>query len=160
VARNTRSLALWYGLAAAAIALLTPIVRTTPLVDDLPLWFQWYIKPAGDLTTFTLFPWAGFLFAGAACGAIVATADDAGTDRRVQMFFGAASVVLIGAGDCFSKRAPIYQRSDFWTSSPTWFAIRVGILMAGVAVLFVLGEWAARSDVKIRPLERLGRSSL
>ena len=39
---STRALVLWYGAVAAAIALLTPIVRTAAIVDVLPLWFQWY----------------------------------------------------------------------------------------------------------------------
>ena len=80
----------WYGAVAAAIALLTPVVRTAAIVDALPLWFQWYMKPAGDLTAFTLFPWAGFVFAGAACGVILATTDSPQAERRVQFAFAVA----------------------------------------------------------------------
>jgi uncharacterized membrane protein len=69
------ALVVWFGALAAAVALLTPIVRTAAIVEALPLWFQWYIRPAGDLTTFTLFPWSGFVFAGAACGVVLATID-------------------------------------------------------------------------------------
>ena len=158
--RSVKSVALWYGLGAAAIAMLTPIVRTTAVVDVLPLWFQWYLKPAGDLTTFTLFPWAGFVFAGAACGAVLAYAHNVETERRVQFAFAATGFALIVLGDYLSTRASIYQRSEFWTSSPTWFAIRVGILMTAVAALYALGEWASLWNLKFRPLERLGRSSL
>ena len=48
-----------------------PIVRTMGAIDRLPLWVQWYLRPAGDLTMFTTFPWAGFVFAGAAVGAVL-----------------------------------------------------------------------------------------
>ena len=44
---------------------LTPIVRASPAIDAWPLWLQWYMRPFGDFTIFTLFPWAGFVFAGA-----------------------------------------------------------------------------------------------
>src|SRR5262245_40564426 len=60
------------GIAAVAVAMLTPVVRVAPAVDLLPLWLQWHIRPFGDHTTFTLFPWSGFVFAGAACGGILA----------------------------------------------------------------------------------------
>ncbi len=82
----------------------------------------------------------------------------AGADGRVV--FAAAGFALVVLGDYLSTRASIYQRSEFWTSSPTWFAIRVGILMTAVAALYALGEWASLWNLKFRPLERLGRSSL
>src|SRR4029079_16986945 len=33
-------------------------------------------------------------------------------------------------------RPSIYAASSFWTSSPTWFAIRVGILMLALTVIY------------------------
>src|SRR4051812_17966575 len=75
--RRTGPLVAWYAGIALALALLTPIVRATPLVDRLPMWFQWYMRPSGDMALFTVFPWAGFVFAGAAIGALLSTAGDA-----------------------------------------------------------------------------------
>jgi len=157
---STAALVVWYGAAAAIIALLTPIIRTTPAIGVLPLWLQWYTKPAGDLTTFTLFPWAGFVFAGAACGVMLATTHHARAERRMQMAFAAAGVILIVLGEYTSTRPSIYRQASFWTSSPTWFAIRVGILMMGVAALHAIGEIAAHCGLACRPLERFGQSSL
>jgi uncharacterized membrane protein len=150
---SASALVLWYGVVAAGIALLTPIVQTAAIVNVLPLWFQWYVKPAGELTAFTLFPWAGFVFAGAACGVILATADTR-AERRAQFAFAVAGVVLVALGQFLSKRSSIYDQSHFWTSSPTWFAMRVGILMTAVAALYAMSGSASRS------LERFGRSSL
>src|SRR5438876_627315 len=107
---SASALVLWYAAVAAAIALLTPLIRTTPIVDLLPLWFQWYLRP-GDLTTFTLFPWAGFVFAGAACGVILATTSDAHAERRVQFWFAAAGLLLIAMGEYLARRPGIYSRS-------------------------------------------------
>jgi uncharacterized membrane protein YbhN (UPF0104 family) len=59
-----------------------------------------------------------------------------------------------------SSRPSIYRQSEFWTSSPTWFAIRAGILMAAVAALHAIAEFAARWNFAWRSLERLGQRSL
>ena len=93
------------------------------------------MRPAGDLTTFTLFPWAGFVFAGAACGVLLSTTGDMRAERRMQTAFAAAGLILVALGFYTSTRPSIYPQSNFWTSSPTWFAIRAGLLMIGVATV-------------------------
>jgi len=119
-------------VAAAAIGMLTPIVRASSLVGALPIWLQWYMRPAGDLTIFTMFPWAGFVFAGGAVGALLAATRHERAERRLHLILGAFGAVLIAFGFYMSGRPSIYRASSFWTSSPTWFAIRVGILMVAV----------------------------
>jgi hypothetical protein len=54
---------LWYKALAAGIAMLTPIVLTTASPDVLPMLMQRYVRPTGDLTTFTMMPWSGFVLA-------------------------------------------------------------------------------------------------
>src|SRR5207302_8946966 len=58
----------------------------------------------------------------------------------------------------------LYQQSSFWTSSPTDFPIRVGILMVALAVMFAIDRISRLLPVFVfswqRPLETLGRSSL
>src|SRR5258708_593852 len=71
------------GTAATLLAMATPLVRNATWVDALPLWFQWYLRPSGDHTTFTLLPWAGFVLAGAAYGSVLALSNDERTDRRL-----------------------------------------------------------------------------
>src|SRR5512140_2953347 len=44
-----------YGLLATAIAMATPLVRVAPGAAMLPVWLQWYVRPAGEYTTFTAF---------------------------------------------------------------------------------------------------------
>jgi uncharacterized membrane protein len=149
-----------YAAAATAIALVTPLIRTAAWVNELPLWFQWYLRPAGDLTTFTLFPWAGFVFAGAACGVLLSPSGDMRTEPRLQSAFAAVGVILVALGFYTSMRPSIYAQSNFWSSSPTWFAIRSGILMIGVAGFYGIGVAADRWNFRLRPLERFGRRSL
>ena len=160
--------------AAICIGMLTPIVRTASLVNALPIWLQWYMRPAGDLTIFTLFPWAGFVFAGGAAGALLATATDERAERRLQIILGASGAALVAFGFYAAGLPSIYRVSSFWTSSPTWFAIRVGILMLGVAFVYTLHAishektTSRKPGVLVRvfvrswqkPLAVLGRSSL
>jgi uncharacterized membrane protein len=149
-----------YAGLACAVAMVTPLVRMWPLVDRLPIWMQWYLRPSGDYTAFTLFPWIGFVFAGAACGVLLADARDTATERRVLLGFVAAGVAVLGLGVFTMGRPAIYAHSSFWTSSPTYFAIRVGILMTSLAVVYGAARAAERHGVRLAALERLGQSSL
>jgi len=161
-ARSAAARAASFGAAAAAIALATPIVRASPLVDRLPIWVQWYLRPAGEQTTFTLLPWAGFVFAGAAVGAVLVGAHASGAARRAHAMLAAAGAALVAAGFVTASRPSIYASSSFWTSSPTWFAIRVGLLTIALSALFAIAE--VRADAASRgfgaALARMGRSSL
>jgi uncharacterized membrane protein len=148
------------GVLAAAIALVTPIVRTARWLDPVATWVQWYIRPAGEHTTFTAFPWAGFVFAGGAVGAVIARAGDAESERRRHLLVAAAGAALVGLGFFTAARPSIYRESSFWTSSPTWFAIRVGIVMIAVGIIYALAAGAERANLTLRPLARMGRSSL
>ena len=111
--------------------MLTPVVRVAEWIGALPVWLQWYLRPAADYTTFTLLPWAGFVFAGAAAGVASGGAAKraggaalAGRDGRRGRGSGRAGVL-------YGPLPTIYRASSFWTSSPTYFAIRIGILMLG-----------------------------
>jgi len=163
-----------YAAAATAIAMATPIVRSAPAIDRLPIWFQWYLRPAGEFTTFTLVPWAGFVFAGAAVGALLADVQDKTIERRLQLGLAIGGVLLIAGGFLAAAQPSIYAHASFWTSSPTWFAIRTGILMIALVLCFVTaqisheGTKARRQISTLRvfvsswqaPLARMGRASL
>jgi len=158
--RRTDALVGVFAVLAVACAMLTPIVRATPLVDRLPVLFQWYVRPFGDMTPFTVFPWAGFVFAGAAVGALLAAAQDSSAERRLQVWFTAAGAACVAVGFYTAALPTIYSRSSFWTSSPTWFAIRVGILMLALAAIYALAQLAESRGIFLMPLARFGQSSL
>jgi uncharacterized membrane protein len=152
---------------AAALAMATPIVRASHALDAWPLWLQWYIRPFGEFTIFTLFPWAGFVFAGGAVGVLIAAARDARAERRLQVILGSIGVALVAFGFYTASRPSIYASSSFWTSSPTWFAIRLGTLMIALTATYACEaavsaqrERRVPGAATIDPLARLGRSSL
>jgi uncharacterized membrane protein len=136
--RTTSARVTIYGVAAVATAMITPIVRAAMWVDVLPAWIQWYVRPAGEHTTFTAFPWIAFVFAGAASGALLAAARDDRSERRIHVTGCVAGAALVALGLAAAARPSVYAASAFWTSSPTWFAIRVGILMIALAALYVV----------------------
>src|SRR5581483_1999399 len=155
-----------FAAAAAAIAMVTPVVRAASWIDALPTWVQWHLRPSGEYTTFTFFPWIGFVLAGSAVGALVTAARDEAAESRLHVWLAGAGAALIGVGLVTAARPSIYASSSFWTSSPTWFAIRVGVMTVALAGL--KGCAAAVDRVRaaraVRPawraIERLGRGSL
>lgn len=154
LAPNRAALIAIYAVAALAIAFVTPWARTARAVEGLPLLLQWYMRPAGEHTTFTLLPWAGFVFAGAASGALLA-GRPSGQDGRLQVVLGGAGAALVAFGAWTASRPALVAGSSFWTSSPTWFVIRVGILMAATT-----GLWAISRVISFAPLARFGQNSL
>jgi uncharacterized membrane protein len=149
-----------YSAVALSLAMLTPIVRTAEWVNRLPVWFQWHLRPAGEHTTFTMLPWAGFVFAGAAAGVLIAVARDQRAERWLHARLALGGAVITALGFYAASLPTIYRQSSFWTSSPTYFVIRVGIVMLALAVVFALAEIAAAWSLSLRPLERMGRASL
>ena len=149
-----------YAVLAIAVAMLTPPVRLSPLVGALPTWMQWYIRPFGDLTMFTAFPWAGFVFAGAACGVWLAAARDEIKERQLHVWFAVAGAAIVWLGFYTASLPSIYRQSSFWTSSPAYFAFRIGLMMTLLSMLYALGVPLERRGVVWRPLARFGRSSL
>jgi uncharacterized membrane protein len=135
---------------------------------------QWYLRPAGEFTTFTLLPWAGFVFAGGAVGTLLAGVRGASVERRLHTALTVVGIALIAGGFVAAALPSIYQSSSFWTSSPTWFAIRTGILMLALSLCFAV-EQGSHETTKPRsrhglfrvfvfswqqPLAKMGRASL
>jgi uncharacterized membrane protein len=157
---TTPALVVTYGALSVGLSMLTPLVRDSNGVNYLPVWMGWYIRPAGEHTTFTAFPWAGFVFAGAACGVLLSAAKDFHSKRRLHLGLAVAGLGLFGLGFYTAYLPAIYRQSSFWTSSPTYFAIRVGILMMAFAGMYVLASWMVPSPRLLSVLGRFGRRSL
>src|SRR5207248_302365 len=101
---------------ATAVTMSTPIVRTLGLVGALPVWLQWYVRPSGDNTTFTSFPWIGFVFAGAVVGVLLAAERKPRGERRLLTAIGVIGALVIAAGFYAASRPSIYAGSSFWTT--------------------------------------------
>src|SRR5262249_16646556 len=112
---------------AVAIALLTPIVRGTPMLDGLPDPLEAYLRPVRGLSSFCLFPWAGFVFAGGVVGVLLADSRTSERESRVNACLAIAGTALAASAYAGSFLPSPYAHSEFWGGSPAFFAIRVGI---------------------------------
>ena len=158
--RTGRVAVIAFGLLAAASALGTPPLRSAEWVALVPTWLSWYLRPMGDHTTFTGFPWWGLVFAGGAAGIAVAWARQRSTLPRVMLLLGASGAFLVALGLYTASRPSIYEVSSFWTSSPTYFAIRVGLVLLCLAACYGASLLPALGGPAGGVLARLGQSSL
>ncbi|MGH9202778.1 MAG: heparan-alpha-glucosaminide N-acetyltransferase domain-containing protein, partial [Vicinamibacterales bacterium] len=121
---------LLFGLATMLFALCTPLIYEARWLGAIPDPIEWYFRPSAGHTNFVLFPWAGFLFAGAVIGELVDAARTAHADRRLQLLLACGGGAAIVGGYWASLQPSLYPVANFWTSSPTFFFIRLGIAVA------------------------------
>jgi uncharacterized membrane protein len=159
-AGNRRRAIVWCAAAAVVIAAATPAVRAAAWVDRLPIWLQWHLRPAGEHTTFTLLPWAAFPFAGAAWGgAASCTWTGRSAEARGQIWTTAAAALVTVLGFVAASR-PSYASASFWTTSPAFFTIRVGIVLGLVAALQAIDRLLPARVRGFDVLQQFGRESL
>ena len=149
----------------------TPLVREASILAALPDAIEAYIRPLPGRTNFALFPWAAFVLAGGIAGELVFAAQSESQERRLQAGLLVSGLAGIALGYGASFRPSLYPVANFWTSSPTFFFIRLGICTATLPIAFGVDHFhrflrrrfaigAGTSDVPGRVVTTLGRSSL
>jgi len=162
---------LLFAIATVAVAMTTPLIREAGVLATLPDAIESYIRPLPGRTNFALFPWAGFLLAGAIAGELVYAAQTEAQERRLQAGLLISGLIGIVAGYATSFRPSIYPVANFWTSSPTFFFMRLGICTAMLPVARGVDRFHAFArrqfssyfsapDVPGRVITTLGKSSL
>jgi uncharacterized membrane protein len=141
------------------IAMVTPLVRTAGWIGWLPDPVEWYVRPAPGHTNFTLFPWAGFVMAGGAAGVFIDRTHDPAAERRTVFAVGALGAAMAAGGYALSFMPSIYPASNFWTSSPTFFFLRTGLLFLTIPIAWIWQRCPWPSVVPA-PIVELGVSSL
>jgi uncharacterized membrane protein len=152
---NPRSRAVVFAAAAIVLAMLTPLVRTSSSLAGLPDSIESYLQPLEGHATFTLLPWGAFLVAGAAVGASLDTATSAARERQVNAALLAVGLAVAFGGYAGSFLPPLYPDVSFWTTSPAFFFLRLGILLATVPLAYGL-----TLAIRAPRLEAFGRASL
>ena len=159
------ALALSAVVVGLAISLLTPLFWTVWRPDWLPWPIESYINGVHNLGTpqawlFPIFPWSGFAFAGLATGFLLLS--DWARERQVATFLtaGIGGLALVYLARWFDARPgqwyPVY---DFWHTSPNFFLIRVGLLLAILFGVYAWCRWGA-GQWGFSPLIQLGQTSL
>jgi uncharacterized membrane protein len=155
---------------ALLISLLTPLLWTTWQPRWLPWPIESYINGVNVLGTpqswlFPIFPWTGFSFAGLAVGFILQS--EWSRAREVQIFFtlGAAGIVLVEFARWLDAQPrDLYPVYDYWHTSPSFFLIRVGMLLMILTASYAWCRWGlAQRGTGLwgfSPLIQLGQASL
>jgi uncharacterized membrane protein len=148
-----------FACATLAMTLLTPLVRAAAWPAVLPDPIEAYLRPIPGMSNFVFLPWAGFVFAGALAGLAIEGLRTTREEARLNAVFFAAGAAMVAAGCAASFQASPYPRSDFWTSSPSYFFIRLGLMTAALGAAYA---WESRPwrFFAFSPVEQLGRTSL
>jgi len=157
--RTAKGRLLAFTAATLAVTLVTPIVRNSSVLAVLPDAIEAYLRPAGGLSNFVFFPWAGFVFAGATVGVILDSVETRQQERLANLGFALMGTGLTVAAYELSFLPTWYPQSHFWTTSPAFFFIRLGIMTAAIGLAYA---WQLRPGGATRwsPLQQLGRTSL
>lgn len=150
--------------ATLAVLVLTPLLRVWTWPALIPDPIEAYLRPPPARSTFTLFPWAAFALAGLALGEWLATTTAEARDRFHGWCVAGGLVVAVIAYQ-LSFRPTLLPGSNFWTTSPAFFAIRLGAMTAVFGMLYFGlapgGVWARLTPPRHwSPMELLGRTSL
>ncbi len=134
--------------AACAVALLAPVVagweRPASRVLDYLYTDDW------RRGIFHLFPWAAFALAGSAFARL------AQKEQRPFVWI-AVGAALFAGGWLADRLPPFYAHQDFWRTSPSWLAMRLGGVVATSGALQLL---PASADRGLSWLRTMGRHSL
>jgi uncharacterized membrane protein len=157
----------WSLVVAAAMAIATPWLWTT----HRPTWLPWplesYINGVHTFAQpqtwlFPIFPWVAFAFVGLAVGLLLFS--DFARKREIVVI-AALGISGIAASllSMFFDAAPVHWYSaaiyDYWHTSPNFFLIRTGILLALVLVAYAWCRWGW-AQRRFSPIVQLGNTSL
>jgi uncharacterized membrane protein len=163
--RTRLALVLTAGGTALFISLLTPLLWTTWYPRWLPWPLQSYVNGAHNLGTpqpglFPVFPWTAFAFAGLAVGFILQSSWARAQEPRAFFSLGLAGSVLIEFARWLDAQPrQLYSVYDYWHTSPSFFLIRVGMLLVILTGSYAWCRWGA-GQWGFSPLILLGQASL
>jgi uncharacterized membrane protein len=156
-------------LAAAGTALLISLLTPPLWTTWRPTWLPWpmesYVDGVHNLGVpqagiFPVFPWTGFAFAGLAVGFILQSQWARGQEPRAFFSMGLAGSILIEFARWLDAQPrQLYAVYDYWHTSPSFFLIRVGMLLVILSASYAWCRWGA-GDWGFSPVILLGQASL
>ena len=152
-------------LAAAVLSGLTPLLWTTWRPRFLAWPIESYVNGVHNLGApqpwlFPIFPWSAFAFAGLAFGFVLVSGTARRLGGRVFLLAGGTGFALIYVARFLDSRSlQIYPVYDFWHTSPSFFVIRLGLLLLFVVLAYLWCRWGF-GQKGFSPLIQLGHTSL
>jgi len=159
------ALMLTAGGTALLISLLTPLLWTTWRPGWLPWPIESYINGVHNLGTpqawmFPVFPWTGFAFVGLAVGFVLQSSWAQERGARAFFSLGMTGGLLIEFARWLEAQPrQLYSVYDYWHTSPSFFLIRVGMLLVILCASYAWCRWGA-GQWGFSPLILLGQASL
>jgi uncharacterized membrane protein len=150
---------------ALLISLLTPPLWTTWRPNWLPWPLESYVNGVHNLGTpqawmFPIFPWTAFAFSGLAVGFILQSSWAREQAARAFFSLGLVGSLLIEFARWLEAQPrQLYSVDDYWHTSPSFFLIRVGMLLVILTASYAWCRWGA-AQWGFSPLILLGQASL
>jgi uncharacterized membrane protein len=164
-AQERLALVLAAGGTALIISLLSPPLWTTWRPTWLPWPLESYVDGVHNLGVpqaglVPVFPWTGFAFAGLAVGFILQSQWARTLETRAFFAMGVGGAVLIEFARWLDRQPrQFYAVEDYWHTSPSFFLIRVGMLLVILYASYAWCRWGA-GQWGFSPLIQLGQASL
>ena len=152
-------------LVGLAISLLTPFLWTTWRPRFLPWPLESYINGVHNLDApqpwlFPIFPWTAFAFVGLTIGFCLLSDWSRRHEAASFLAAGLGGVALVEVARWLDARGrQLYPVYDFWHTSPNFFLIRAGILLAILSASYAWCRWGLGTR-GFSPLIQLGQTSL
>ena len=152
---------------AAWFAITTSFVWDGGLVTGLPERLAGYLTGRVPNTTFPLFPWAAYAFAGHAMGSLIGAARRGDLNRMMNRLL-AAGLAMIPLSMMLDRLETIGPKYDYWWTSPNFVLIKVGVLIILVWLCFQFEQLVPRLGASLgrglKPVSaamvQMGRTSL
>jgi uncharacterized membrane protein len=164
-ARNIGSLVVTALLTTLAISALTPLLWTTWRPRFLPWELETYINGVHNLGQpqsgfFPIFPWAAFAFAGLAGGFLLTNPRIKKVGAYAFLAIAATGILLVFTSKFLDLLGlHIYPVYDYWRTSPSFFILRVGMVLFLTAAAYAWCRWGP-GEWGFSPMIQLGRTSL
>jgi uncharacterized membrane protein len=162
---NNASLVITALLTTVAISALTPLLWTIWQPRFLPWEIETYINGVHNLGQpqswlFPIFPWAGFAFAGLALGFLLTSPRAKNIGAYAFLIIAAGGILLVFTSKLLdSLGLKIYPVYDYWRTSPSFFIIRIGMLLLLTTAAYAWCQWGP-GEWGFSPMIQLGKTSL
>jgi hypothetical protein len=156
--RDARARAIWWVGPAVLCVILAQYAQLWAWPNLLGDRLQGYVRLIGANANFSLLPWGAFVFAGAWLGTLVGVARDASAERAFYIRMAAAGAMVFAASIAGMFLPALTPGSDFWTSSTSFFLLRMGAML-----VMLSGAWwwqQRRASGTWQPMLVFGQTSL
>lgn len=139
------------------IAGLAPLISQIDASAGVPALVRAYFFPS--FNAFAFFPWACFLAFGMAAGSVIRITKNEDMPRLMAWMLGIGLGLIMAARYAAEIPYSLYAKTEFWLNSPALALIKLGVVMATLAVGYLWVN-AGLETQKWSVFRQLGTTSL